>query len=119
VSDDNRTAAWRALANAARAFAEIKAPTPTESAMLSDAAKAWGRANLEDPGARARPGVSGGEVLVPFGRSKGQPLSSCSERDLEWLESAVQRSIDDPAKSKYLSSNTALLNEIQTELHRR
>lgn len=76
TADGEKTAAWRALVAAARAYVSVEAPTGVDSTLLSEATKAWAKASET----RTR------DTLVPFGRAKGQPLSACTDRDPDWLE---------------------------------
>ena len=56
---------------------------------------------------------------IPFGKSKGTPISAATKRDLEWVAGALERSIEDPERAKWKASNAALLGAIHAELARR
>ena len=60
-----------------------------------------------------------GEILAPFGRSKGQPITEISDSDLEWLANAVKKSVADPDKAKWKGKNETLLQALREEYKRR
>ena len=47
---------------------------------------------------------------------KGTPLSEMETKNLEWLETALQRSIGDPEKRAYAAKNAKDLDAIRAEL---
>ena len=108
-AQEAKTAAWTALAQAARDFTADKG----KAQALADAAEAWGKAKR----AAAAPASEG--FAIPFGRSKGTPISQATEKDLEWVADALVRSIADPAKERWKRGNEALLEAIQDELANR
>jgi hypothetical protein len=57
--------------------------------------------------------------VMPFGRSKGIPVHAATKGDIEWTMGALERSISDPAKSRFLEANQALLDVLRAELARR
>ena len=54
--------------------------------------------------------------VIPFGRSKGQAIEECDEKDLQWVAGAMRESIADPAKEKWAPKNRILLDAIEAEL---
>lgn len=58
-------------------------------------------------------GASG--ALFRFGKLKGQPLASGTDRDLQWYGEAIQNSINDPAKATYRAGNVRELNAVHAE----
>jgi hypothetical protein len=59
------------------------------------------------------------EPEVRFGRDAGTPLSEASERTLDWYGGALRKSIADPDKARFRSSNEADLAGVERELARR
>lgn len=57
--------------------------------------------------------------VVKFGRSKGKTLAECGTDDLRWLAGALQRSIDDASKARFLDANCADLDAVNAELETR
>jgi hypothetical protein len=106
-----KTAAWQALDSASDAHGAAKAGKGDKAQAaqrLSEAAKTWAQAS--------KPERVKSEAVVPFGKNKGQLISEAATKDLEWIAGALRRSIDDPEKSRWISSNQTLLAEIETEL---
>lgn len=89
-----------ATANTERAPAAQAAPPPSE------------------PKNGAAPAPADGPV-AKFGKSKGHPITSMSDEDLDWYAGAIRKSVDDPEKSRYRASNEAHLKEVLAELERR
>lgn len=58
-------------------------------------------------------------AVVPFGRSKGQPIEDESDKGLAYLSDAMQRSIDDPSKERWAESNRTLKAHVDAEIARR
>ena len=59
------------------------------------------------------------EPVLPFGRAKGKTLSKAGKGDLEWVLGALEGSINDPAKARFLDANQALAEAVRAELARR
>jgi len=59
------------------------------------------------------------EPIAGFGRCVGQPLSAIPDKDLEWLQSALQRSIADSSRVVYKAKNEKQLAEVSAELRGR
>lgn len=59
------------------------------------------------------------EAVVPFGRSKGKPLSAVTRSELEWLLGAVEASLADPTKERFRTANEGLRDTVRAELSRR
>ena len=115
MADMVKMARWTALATAAKKYA---AEASKENAQaLSDAAKAW----VQEPGEQsAKPkSVAHDGVVIPFGRSKGTPIGQADTKDLMWVADALRKSIDDPAKERWVDSNRTLLGAIEFELETR
>lgn len=108
--------AWRLLEEAGWAH---ERGNMTTAQRLKNAAFSLYRAHATMNGKTGNPGRTGGTTLVPFGRSKGMPISSCTSKDLAWLRDAVTGSVNDPTKAKWRSSNEALVAAIQAELEER
>ena len=70
------------------------------------------------PRRAAPPGAEGGMVFPPYGRSKGQPVAGASVSDLEFYMSGCQRTLNDPAKSRWHDKERVLLAAIEAELAR-
>ena len=68
---------------------------------------------------RGAPSSGAGASVVRFGRSKGKTLAECETDDLRWLAGALQRSIDDAAKARFLDANCADLDAVNAELAER
>lgn len=113
---NEKAVAWAALQAAASTHASVG--TKETGQVLSDAAKAWGLATGQRPPAAPRV-VGDGDVLVPFGRQKGQPISACEVKDLEWLAQALLKSIGDPDKARWKDDNQRLVDAIEAEIERR
>lgn len=118
-----RKAAWAELAKAAAAAAKSDFMA-AESRALSEAACAWAAQNgyTRVTGAPTPPVLGTNKRtlrsghVVPFGRSKGTPLEEAARPDLEWLEGAIQASVDDPEKERFRAKNVELLEAIRAEL---
>ncbi len=66
----------------------------------------------------AAPTGGGGMVFPPYGRSKGQPIAGASTADLEFYLSGCQRTLGDPAKSRWHDKERVLMAAIEAELAR-
>ena len=64
-----------------------------------------------------RSAVAGDGPLVRFGRDKGKPIADVD--DLSWYRAALQTSVEDPSKARFLEQNRAHLDEVDTELRAR
>jgi hypothetical protein len=69
--------------------------------------------------AAARQPETRDEVLLPFGRAKGKPLSKAGKGDLEWVLGALENSIEDASKARWRDSNIELRDAVKAELTRR
>lgn len=110
MSADVRTALWRDLCAAAKAWAAN--PKTEEGQFLSDAAKAWGAAHAPS----AKP--ASGAVFPNYGRSKGASVAGASKQDLEFYASGCRRTLDDPSKERWHEKERQLLAAIEAELAR-
>lgn len=111
---DKKTA-WLELQAVSKAYA--LEPTTTRAQALAEAACEWARAKgWREPRAESAPGDA---TLPKFGRNAGQPISGTETEDLEWYAKALRKSIDDPAKSRWIAENQAVLDAIEAELERR
>jgi len=118
MSDEATKVAWRALQVAATAFGKSTTGDTEAAKALSDAALAYAAARGGPKPAHPVAYADGGPV-VPFGRSKGTPITKANERDLQWVLGALQKSIDDPEKARWRESNEALAEAIRSELEAR
>lgn len=74
------------------------------------------------PARQAAPqAASGGRsgVIMKFGRAKDTAIEDAADRDLEWYGDAVEKSANDPAKSRFRDSNLADLAAIRAEQAKR
>lgn len=85
-------------------------------AELEAAAKEYAKAVYNETKPQYR---GGGHDTIRFGRAKGTPLVEASTAELRWLVGAVERSIGDPEKERFLSDNQAYLGAINAELAQR
>lgn len=69
------------------------------------------------PGQTVADGTGGPKAR--FGKCRGMALSLISAHELDWYSTALQRSIDDPTKDRFLQSNAAELSEVLSEKARR
>ena len=60
-----------------------------------------------------------GTFVVPFGRSKGKPITDVDDEGLQWLADALKSSIADPAKSRFKDSDENMLKVCREEYKRR
>jgi len=60
-----------------------------------------------------------GEMVVPFGRDKGKPITDVDDDALKWLAEAVKKSIADKDKEKWKAKNQAMLDALRAEYARR
>lgn len=56
------------------------------------------------------------DAILPFGRSKGLPVSEAPLNDLSWIRDRIEESVDDPTKARWRESNERLLEAIEGEL---
>ena len=63
-------------------------------------------------------GAGGGDVLPPYGRSKGLPIAGATMQDLEFYANGSRRSLGDPSKSRFHEKERALLAVIEAEIVR-
>ena len=115
MSDITRAKAWTDLVDASDAHHVER--TKERAQALSEAAKAWAAAARE--GAPQRATTTGDGPCLPFGRSKGLPITKATTADLKWVLGALQKSIDDPEKARWRDSNEALAEAIRNELEAR
>ena len=57
-------------------------------------------------------------VFPPYGRSKGLPIHGASLSDLEFYRNGCERTLGDPAKSRWHEKERVLLAAIDAELAR-
>ncbi len=81
--------------------------------------RGWGVPRRRPHQARKRPAPRGIEALCPFGKNQGQPLAALIDKDLQWLQGALQTSISDPSKAKYAAKNQKDLAAVTAELRAR
>lgn len=73
-----------------------------------------GQASTSRGGAPA----ASGAVFPPFGRKRGQPIAGCDLENLEWYRGVVQKSVNDPDKSRFREKNQEVLDAIEAEITR-
>jgi len=77
---------------------------------------------VPDPARSARPSAApsadGGMVFPPYGRSKGLPIAGAAMSDLEFYLSGCQRTLGDPAKSRWHEKERVLMAAIEAEMAR-
>lgn len=56
------------------------------------------------------------DVRVPFGKDKGKPLAAVNKTGLEWLIGAVDASISNPDKARFIEANQRMLDALKKEL---
>lgn len=118
-----------ALSHAAASYHEGGYPSTVgpEFEALSRAACDWARFGFADISRAIGPNVrhvselvrGDGErsgLTVPFGKNKGRPIEETDDKDLRYLSTAMQRSIDDEAKARFKESNAKLKAAIDNEL---
>jgi hypothetical protein len=67
---------------------------------------------------RAAAPSDGSMVFPPYGRSKGAPIAGASIQDLEFYINGCQRTLSDPAKSRWHEKERVLLAALEAELAR-
>jgi len=67
----------------------------------------------------AAPEAGSGDVLVPFGKLKGQPLSSVETRGLAWYRTQAEKELADPEKARFHASTAHWLSAVVAEIERR
>lgn len=109
MSEDIKTGPqWDALVDAAMG---VEPGNDASFQVLHAAGKAYGALFAEDAG--------DGPRAPNFGRNKNQPLKRISEKDLRWYVEALQRSIQDPDKERFIQANMRDLEAVTAELERR
>jgi hypothetical protein len=99
------------------AYAVAYAADQTEQRARDLAMSAWEYAEarrLLASGATAAAASIEGPV-VPFGKDKGKPLPAVSKNSLEWLMGAVEHSIGNPDKARFIESNQQMLEALKKE----
>lgn len=104
---DEKKKAWNDLAAAARSYAANQNASTAQT--LANAGEAWAQSKK----------IACAPPVLPFGRSKGTPISRAETKDLEWVAERLRESIDDPGKSRWKAANELLLEEIENELEGR
>jgi hypothetical protein len=57
--------------------------------------------------------------VIPFGKRKGQPVSSLDDKSLAWYRAQAEAELADPAKAKFHASTAQWLNQLAEEAQRR
>jgi hypothetical protein len=128
LTPEAKRAAWKALTDACYQYERSRAAWdyvtrgPFKDAQAqTDLVEAACQVALMK-GYRLPPGSrddSTGEVVVGFGRNKGQPVSSLEPSDLEWYRNAYAENIDNPERAKWRDANQRILDAIEAEIERR
>lgn len=109
-----------AMFEAAKFYAEAPGSETERALCMAAAAYAEARLSAASGGtAAARMQESKSGAVIPFGRNKGKPLSAVPLSDLEWTLGAVEKSIADPDKARFLEANEALRDALRAEISRR
>jgi len=95
-------------------------PVP-ESARAPRATRSQAAAPAPAPGTTSSNGTRQSSGLtMKFGKAKGKPIEEASDNDLQWYTETVEKSIDDPGKSRFREQNERELAILRAELaHRR
>lgn len=101
--------------NDADATTHAVAPSAPTEAPRAAAPRAAPRAAAP----RAAAPANDGGFVFKFGKAKGQPFSSGTDRDLEWYAEALNRSIHDPDKARFQDANRRELAALRAEQDRR
>lgn len=83
----------------------------------------WGKGQSDNvsqvnfqKGGRGGGGVDTTGIKIPFGRAKGKVVEEAQTSDLEWLRTAIEKSVSDPEKAQWRDNNQRLLDAITEEL---
>jgi hypothetical protein len=112
---------------------EKRAPTQTAALKAKLAEKTQGRMQIQDEppppsDADAPPHDAGtgevfepdpSEVAIPFGRAKGQPISTATDKDLEFLQKYASDAVSNPDKARFKEDNEKLLRAVRAEQRKR
>lgn len=60
-----------------------------------------------------------GEPVVPFGKLKGQAVSTLDLKSLRWYAHAARAELNDPAKANYHAKTHAWLSAVESEIEKR
>jgi hypothetical protein len=58
-------------------------------------------------------------MTIPFGRSKGTPISEAEAKDIGWIIQATEAKLDEEPESRYAGERRALVEACRAELERR
>lgn len=89
---------------------------------LSDAAEAYAKARADERRAKASErgaGADGSDLVISFGRAKGQRVGEADDENLEWLARALAENIADESKARWRRENQKMRSAIVEELKRR
>lgn len=62
---------------------------------------------------------AGDVPVVPFGKSKGKPISELSDKELEWWLNTMAQNCEDPTKARFVAENERMLALFEGEMERR
>jgi hypothetical protein len=76
--------------------------------------------NLNTEALKSRPApaaaAAANGLKMPFGRSKGQPISGAPVNDLKWVGEKIAADLDAPDKAKWRDNNLQILTAINAAL---
>lgn len=118
-------AAYRALEDAALAHqrGDLMTGRDLVKASLAHAAahalESGARAQQQKPAEEPKPGPSSAPTnFPPFGRSGGSLIKGAALDTLRFYETWARKAVDDPARSRWVKQNQALLDAVRAELRR-
>lgn len=97
------------------AYAVAYAADKTDQRARELCVAAWEYAQSREKLASGAGAAEKSGVLVPFGKDKGKPLAAVSKNSLEWLMGAIEHSIANPDKARFIESNQAMLEALKKE----
>ncbi len=109
--DEAVTAASAKLSDSAFEYARDK--SQAHWSLLCQSAEAFAKARWA---AKAPAPAKSSGFVVPFGKSKGTPLSEADKKDLLYLSRVLPESIADETKAKWAEKNRELLSAVEAEL---
>jgi hypothetical protein len=88
---------------------------------LCAAASAYHEARMaaHRPAPKQQTNGNGAKYKVPFGRTKGTPISEAETKDLNYIVGRLKEGLDDPNNSRWREKNSELLAAIEAELETR
>lgn len=87
-----------------------------EPAPKREAPKAEPAAPASSGAPKERPAGKRSSMTLPFGRSKGRPITEVSEEDLTWVADKIRGHVGDESKAHWREANQRDLGELEREL---